>query len=150
MTPQEFEAILADTTKRVLANIVWHDDTDHIPAREFRAVVSSEPSWPITVIGWWHPRSGKLSYGLLHSQVRGRVVGLDLGYPPHRNPNGGILEGTHKHLWTIAFKGDQAYAPSDITAKSDQPLEVWRQFCAETAIVHEGVMHQPAWRGPVR
>jgi hypothetical protein len=31
----------------------------------------------------------------------------------------------------------------DITAPVTDPISVWRQFCAEAKIKHDGVMHPP-------
>ena len=143
LSQAEFEAILADSSKRIAGDIVWEDDLPHPPARRFRVLVDSDRSWPLAVIGWWQPSRGKLSYGLVHTGARGRIVGLDLGYPPHRNPTAEILGGTHKHRWTDAYGPHWAYEPVDITADWDQPLEVWRQFCAETGIVHAGALPHP-------
>lgn len=141
----EFERLLADPTKRIAGDVAWVDDLSHPPARKFRASVDSDGGWPLVAFGWWQPSSGKLTYGLLHPEG-GRILGLDLGYPPHGNPTGEVLPGVHKHRWTEAYRGDWAYEPSDITAGWDQPREVWRQFCAETGIVHAGEFPHPRAR----
>ena len=143
LSETEFEAILADPTKRIVVDVVWVEDPGHPPAREFRVPVESDRGWPLTALGWWQPWPGKLSYGLLHPDADARIIGLDLGYPQHRNPTREFIYGTHKHRWTDAYGGDWAYAPTDITVERDQPIEVWRQFCAEAGIVHRGEWHEP-------
>ena len=35
------------------------------------------------------------------------------------------------------------YRPEDITAPVTDPVEVWRQFCKEASIRHNGVMQNP-------
>ncbi len=144
ITQQEFEAILDDGTKRIEGDLRWRNDEDHSPAQEFRVQVFSEPGWPLTVIGWWNPRSGKLSYTMRHDAA-GRILGLDLGRRvAHRNPSSERLYGTHKHRWTDRFRDKQAYIPDDITAEWDQPVEVWQQFCSEVRITHLGTMDYPS------
>ncbi len=145
LSQQEFETILRDSTKRIGGRIRWRDDDDHWPAQDFRVPVDSEPGWPLTVIGSWNPRFQKLTLLLRHQSV-GRIVGLDLGGPSHRNPDGEVLRGKHKHRWTVEYKDKQAYVPSDITADWDKPLEVWLQFLEEVRITHSGSMVEPAHR----
>lgn len=145
---QELEYLLRDETKRISADIVWRDDQDHSPAREFRVQVDSEPGWPISVNGRWNPFSQKLSYTLIHDGA-GRIIGLDLGDVEHPNPPPQRLRliGTHKHRWTVAHRDKWAYVPEDITAAWDEPMEVWRQFCDEVHILHEGLVFAPHRQG---
>lgn len=138
LSQQEFDAILADDTKRVIGDIEWQDDEDHSPAREFRAEVSSEAGYPLFVNGRCNPKAGTLSYTLVHRRV-GRIYGLDLG-AEHHNPDCNLVGEKHKHRWTEACRDKQAYVPGDITASWIQPGDVWDQFCAESGIVHEGSM----------
>ncbi len=145
ITQQEFEAILADTSKRVEGNLAWRDDEDHSPAREFRVPVASEPGWPLTLIGWWNPLSRKLSYTLRHDAA-GRILGLDLGPVTHQNPTSERLAGTHKHRWMDEYRDKHAYVPGDITAEWDDPVAVWEQFCSEVGIAHEGSLRSPVFQ----
>ena len=135
MTPQDFEAILADRSKRLQEPPIWRDDEDHSPAQEFRVEIESDNGWPLSVYGRWNPQSEKLSYTLIHDEAR-RIIGLDLGDVAHPTPRGELLLGTHKHRWTAEYKDKDAYVPPDITATWDQPAQVWRQFCAEVNILH--------------
>jgi hypothetical protein len=84
ITQQEFDAILADATKRIDGDIDWHEDADHSPAREFRVEVHSDAGWPLVLVGRFNPYAGTLSYGLIHRGA-GRIYGLDLG-ADHHNP----------------------------------------------------------------
>lgn len=144
ITQQEFEAILADTTKRIEGDLMWRDDTDKWPAKEFRAPVLFDGGDYLGIVGRWNPLTGKLSYALLHHGT-GRVYGLDIG-TDHRNPTGEYVGETHKHYWTDDYQDKQAYAPEDITARWDQPVQVWRQFCTEAGVVHSGTLEPPVWQ----
>lgn len=140
----EVAVILAEQSKRIEGDIVWRDRPGRSTIKEFRVDVESEPGWELIIDGFWNPESGKLGYTLVHEKQE-RIVGLDLGVG-HNNPKGDRVGDTHKHLWTDEDADKDAYEPSDITADWDEPLEVWAQFCAETAIRHEGVMHPPEWQ----
>ena len=78
MIQTEFEALLSDTTKRILGDINWNNDEDHSPAVEFRVEVESDPGYPIFVKGSYNAVIGTLSYALIH-RGSGRVYALDLG-----------------------------------------------------------------------
>ena len=146
LSQAEFERLLADPTKRIAGDIVWVDDPDHPPARMFRVVVERDAGWPLFLQGWWNPASEKLCYTLFYHGA-GRIVGLDLGYDGHTNSDGQPLRGTHKHRWNEHSADKDAYTPLDITAGWREPIDVWRQFCAETGIVHAGVMSAPIDEG---
>jgi hypothetical protein len=138
---QEFDAILADPSKRIEGDIDWREDADHSPAREFRVELRSDAGWPLVVVGRIKPFAGTLSYVLVHRGA-GRIYGLDLG-ADHHNPSCQRVGERHKHRWSEAFRDKEAYVPADITADWDRPVEVWQQFCREANIVHEGRMHPP-------
>lgn len=142
ITQQEFETILADTTKRIDGDVQWREDEDHSPAREFRVELQSESGWPIVVIGRYNAFAGTLSYVLVHRSA-GRIYGLDLG-ADHHNPTCERVGEKHKHRWTESFRDKEAYIPDDISATWNQPMEVWQQFCHEAKIEHRGQMHAPS------
>ena len=144
ITQQEFETILADTTKRIEGNLAWRDDEDHSPAQQFRAAVLSDDRHPLDILGRWNPKAEKLSFVLLYRGL-GRIYGLDIGVG-HRNPTRERIESPHKHAWTDEFKDKRAYVPPDITAPWDEPVQVWLQFCAEARILHAGTLYHPNWQ----
>ena len=144
ITRDEFEAILADRTKRVEIDLRWRRDQNHWPALTFRAPVLSDGEHLIEVVGRWNPMAGKLSYVLLRRGT-GRIYGLDMG-KEHGNPGGERVGETHKHHWTNEFRDEHAYPPPDITAPWDRPLEVWAQFRAEARIEHRGRLYNPDWQ----
>lgn len=141
MNQADFEALLADPTKRVAGDISWMDDEDHSPTVEFRVEVQSEAGYPIFVKGSYNALAGVLSYALLH-RGSGRVYALDLG-KDHHNPTCTNVGEKHKHHWREPVRDKEAYVPDDITAPPSDPVLVWRQFCTEARIQHDGVMHPP-------
>ena len=142
ITQEDFDALLANPAKRVLGNVAWTRDRGGAPASSFRVEVHVDPPIPLTAVGRFNPSTRKLSYSLIHGQA-GRIYGLDLG-AAHRNPDGALLCGTHKHRWTAERTDKMAYRPPDITAEWDDPVSVWKQFCAEAKICHTGVLDPPA------
>lgn len=141
LTNAEFEAILADQSKRIDGDIVWIEDEDHSPAQEFRAEVVSDAGWPLFVRGSCNRLAGTISYMLI-LKTDGRVYGLDMG-KDHHNPQCNQVGEMHKHRWTEQFRDKEAYVPGDITAGINDPVTVWQQFCIEAKITHTGVLAQP-------
>ncbi|MCY3538754.1 MAG: hypothetical protein OXH10_02665 [bacterium] len=147
-TQDEVNLILADSTKLIATDINWLPDPDHPPALRFRVPVISAQEVLLKIQGRWNPKAGKLSYILLHPGL-GRIYALDMGVE-HRNPTGGCIGDVHKHTWTDRYRDAMAYVPLDITATWDQPVEVWRQFCAEANIRHDGTLATPHWQEELR
>ena len=141
LSQSEFNAILA-TEKFVSGDIEWGPDQDHSPAVEFLVRVESVERYPLTVRGSYNHEARALFYVLLHRGV-GRIYALDLG-KDHRNPSTQQLVGDlHKHHWTEEGADREAYRPTDITAGIDDPVAVWRQFCDEAKLIHEGKFATP-------
>jgi hypothetical protein len=140
-TQADFEALLSDATKHIEGDITWQADEDHSPCVDFRAEVRSDTGWPLFVRGSFNPLIPALSYNLI-LKSEGRVYGLDLG-KDHHNPQCQQVGERHKHRWTERFRDKEAYVPEDITAPASQPLDVWRQFCAEAGIEHQGRLLPP-------
>ncbi len=141
MTQAEFQAILADATKRIDGDISWAEDEDHSPSVEFRAELLSDPGYPIFIRGSYNSLIPALTYALIHRGV-GRVYGLDLG-KDHHNPSCQNVGENHKHQWDDVQRDKEAYVPPDITAAAQDVVAVWGQFCKEAGITHNGVMHSP-------
>ena len=141
MKQQDFETLLADITKQINGPIEWKEDTDHYPSVEFKVEVISEPKYPLVVKGSYNQLAQTLTYALIH-QGHGRIYALDLG-KDHHNPSCSIVGRKHKHRWTESFRDKEAYAPDDITAQINTPVDVWSQFCKEVILTHNGVMHPP-------
>lgn len=141
MKDEEFRSILEDSSKSVDGDIDWREDEDHSPAVEFRVDVQSNSGWPLVICGSFNGLARTLTYAMIHRGV-GRVYALDLG-KDHRNPSGALVGEKHKHRWTEQYRDKEAYAPHDITATVDDPVEVWGQFCVEAGITHQGVLKPP-------
>lgn len=141
LTDMEFSALLDYRTKRILGDILWLPDEDHSPCTEFRAEVRSDGGWPLFVKGTFNPLVPALSYTLI-LKTEGRIYGLDLG-KAHHNPQCDQVGECHKHRWCERFRDKEAYVPVDITASAQDPVAVWRQFCLEAGLTHEGEMRPP-------
>jgi hypothetical protein len=141
MTQEEFEALIIDNTKKINHDITWGKDEDHSPSLEFQIQVDSDPSYPIILKGSYNPLSEALSYVLIHKKF-GRIYALDMG-KEHRNPAGELVGEKHKHRWDEVLRDKKAYEPDDITASKNNPVAVWRQFCEEAKIIHNGTMQEP-------
>lgn len=136
LTDDEFSSILEDFSKRIEGDITWVEDKNHLPAWTFSVLVESEAGWPLSVNGSYNPRTRRLSYALI-LQTEGRIYGLDMG-KRHRNPRGEQVGRKHKHRWSERYRDKVAYTPNDITASAADPAAVWREFCAEAQIQHNG------------
>ena len=141
MTQAAFEALLADTSKRIEQDIVWQEDEDRSPGVEFRVPIDSDSGFPIFIKGWYNWEARTLSYSLIHRGV-GRIYGLDLG-KDHHNPSCTYVGEIHKHSWSEVSRDKDAYVPADITMAASDPVGVWREFCQEAKINHVGVMNSP-------
>jgi len=141
MKQSEFETLIRDPLKIIDGDIIWNEDEDHSPTVEFRADLSSEAGYPLFVRGSYNPEAKALTYAIIHKSY-GRIYGLDLG-KDHHNPSCEYVGEKHKHRWDEKLRDKQAYVPDDITAPTDEPISVWRQFCLEAKISHNGVMYPP-------
>jgi hypothetical protein len=141
LTTIEFATILADTSKRIEGDITWSEDEDHSPALEFTGKVHSDSGWPLFVRGSINPVAGCLTFTLI-LKSEGRIYALDMG-KDHHNPQCTQVGEKHKHRWVETFRDKEAYAPDDITAFVSDPVSVWKQFCAEVGIIHDGKLAEP-------
>jgi Family of unknown function (DUF6978) len=141
LTSTEFETILNDTSKRLEGDIAWQVDEDHSPSVEFRAEVLSDAGWPLFVRGSYNALIPALSYVLI-LKTAGRIYALDLG-KDHHNPTCDQVGEKHKHRWREDFRDKEAYVPTDIAEPASDPVAVWKQFCAEAKLTHDGALAVP-------
>ena len=141
LSDTEFRSILEDETKQIPENITWKEDEDHSPAWEFRIDVESTNGWPLFVQGRYNPVARTLNYTLI-LKTTGCIYALDLG-KDHHNPEGKRVGETHKHTWSERDRDKRAYAPRDVKASVSDPVSVWKEFCAEARIRHQGAMQPP-------
>ncbi|MGH7271284.1 MAG: DUF6978 family protein [Polyangiaceae bacterium] len=127
-TQIEFDTLLADATKGIEGDIDWTEDEDRSPSVEFRAEVRSDAGYPLFVRGSFNKLAKALSFTLIHRAV-GRIYALDLG-KDHHNPTCQNVGEKHKHSYTEQYRDKHAYVPQDITKPADDPVAVWKQFCA--------------------
>ena len=136
----EFAAIMSDM-KWIEGDIVWQEDEDHSLAREFRVEVMSNGGWSLFIEGRYNRRAHKLVYPLI-LRTDGRIFGLCIGND-HHNPQCYQVGERHMHRWTEQYRDKDAYVPGTITASVHDPMGVWKQFCAEASIQHNGQMFPP-------
>jgi hypothetical protein len=141
LTQVEFNALIANSSKEILEDITWVEDEDHSPALEFRAEVRSDAGYPLFMRGSYNRIAETLSFALIHRGA-GRIYALDLG-KDHHNPNCKRVGEKHKHCYSEQLGDREAYVPEDITTPVTDPVNVWKQFCAEASIIHKGNMKQP-------
>ena len=141
LTDVEWDSVLSDPSKRIDGDIEWVEDEYRSPARCFRAKVDSTAGWGLLVHGRYNPLAETLSYTLFLN-TEGRIYGLDMG-KEHHNPQCDRVGDPHKHRWSERYRDKEAYVPKDITAPISDPVSVWKQFCAEAGIDHNGQMQSP-------
>ena len=141
LTDSEFKDFIEDSNKTIDGDIEWQVDKDHSPTVEFRAELHSNDGYTSYVKGSYNPLIPALTYAIIHSRVK-RIYALDMG-KAHRNPDRTHVGEIHKHRWREESQDKWAYHPQDITAPITDPVKVWKQFCEEASIRHNGVMRSP-------
>jgi hypothetical protein len=141
LTQAEFEAILGDGTKVVTGDIIWQEDEDHSPSVEFRVEVTSEAGYPLFARGSYNPLIPAATFVVIHKGA-GRIYALDLG-KDHHNPDCVNVGDKHKHRWKESVRDKEAYVPADISAPASDPVLLWKEFCQEAKIRHEGTLLPP-------
>ena len=141
LTDAEFASILEDETKLVQGDVTWKEDEDRSPAVEFRVDIESTNGWPLFVKGRYNVAARTLTYALI-LKTAGRIYGLDLG-KDHHNPQCDQVGEKHKHRWSERYGDKEAYVPDDVNAPVSDPVAVWKEFCAEARIQHDGRLKPP-------
>lgn len=142
LTQEEFETLIEDRTKKITEDIIWREDEDKSCSLVFKSKINSESDYPLVIVGRYNSKKESLSYAIIHEKV-GRIYGLDIGQN-HKNPSDGRRIGRlHKHRWTKKYGDKEAYRPLDITCPATDLRGVWKEFCIESKIVHEGLMTIP-------
>jgi hypothetical protein len=141
MSQAEFEVLLADASKTIGDDLHWYEDDEHSPSVYIRSDILSDPGYPLLMRGSYNQAAKTLTFVLIHRAV-GCIYRLDIG-KEHHNPTCMLVGETHKHRWTEQYRDKEAYVPADITAPATNPVDVWKQFCREASITHNGIMHPP-------
>ncbi len=142
LSDTEFEQIMSDPTKRIVGDIVWSDDQDHLPTKEFRATIESSVSPGLFVHVTWRPQHEDMFLVLVHPDYA-RIAGLCVGFDGHRDPDRARRHRNHWHRWRQRG-GTKWVEDEEQTALSwDLPLQVWSYFCETLNIRHLGTMAVP-------
>ena len=91
--------------------------------------------------GRYNVAARTLTYALI-LKTAGRIYSLDLG-KDHHNPQCDQVGEKHKHRWSEQYGDQEAYVPEDVNAPVSDPVTVWKEFCAEARIQHDGKMKPP-------
>lgn len=130
MTQAEFEAIIADLTKRIEGDISWNQDKSGI-VFDFRVKVRSDSGDQLSVKGSYNRKLGKISYTLFTTD---RIFSVDY------DRDHGDAGNFHVHTWDESKRkciATKATAASEI---SRDPLRLWKWFCEQAHITHDGVL----------
>ena len=146
LSDAEFEQILSDRSKRIVGDIAWLDDDDHLSVREFRVEVESNAASGLFVEGTWRPLQEDLFLVLVDPRV-GRIAGLCVGFIGHRNPDGTVLTGVHMHTWRETGGIKWAKSINEPALQWSDPLPPWRWFCETLNIGHLGTLGSPEREG---
>jgi hypothetical protein len=120
----------------------WRESGRH----RFKAEAKLEDTYEdssVRVIGTLNAQLMNLSYIVLWGTQR--IRSLDIGGPPHPNPDGTVIPTPHKHRWTDRYADRVAYRPTDIS--SDEVEGVFHQFLAECNITFQGTYRAPTLQG---
>lgn len=142
LSQTEFEAILADDSKRIAGDIVWVSASGHLDAKRFKASVLSDAGGNLVVEGYFRPSKRKLGLSLIAGDHR--IAGIDFGSNiRHRNLAGSRVEGPHLQLWSAAAGEAEARPLPRGVPDWNQPVAVWAWLCEALGIVHLGEMLSP-------
>ena len=105
--------------------------SNHPQAYEFRRQVDYDGEQEVSLKIYFNPFASlpKLQIAFFVAGV-GRIYGLCMN-----NSHGGML--MHKH--NGKREDDNPYVPIDITAQANDPQAVWKEFCTESSLAHNGV-----------
>jgi hypothetical protein len=141
VTQGEFNALIADSTKRIEGGIAWTQDKNGV-VFEFRIRVLSDPGDQLSVKGSHNRKLGKTSYTLYTTD---RIFSVDFD---RRHGDAGNF---HIHVWDAAKQKCVAAKVDDSAEIGKDPLRLWKWFCDKTQIVHNGALQAlPPIQGDLR
>jgi hypothetical protein len=97
----------------------------------------------VKLVGTYNSRTHNLSYTLVWAGCR--IRSLDIGGPPHPNPDGALLPTPHKHRWTDKHRDRWAYTPTDILSRGLRGI--FYEFLGECNVSMEGDYLDPEEQG---
>jgi hypothetical protein len=133
VTTAEFEALLADPSKRIDEDILWDENKSLPHVVDFRIRVKSE-DYHLVIKGSHNRTLGKTSYTLFIGDL-GRLFSVDY------DRRHGIVGHFHCHRWD----GESRKCIASPASVSDEigrdPNKLWVWFCKEANIAHNGILH---------
>lgn len=133
MNEQEIIDFINDPSKRLTGDILWSPAPDNSLAFQFSRIIDHSRFSDISLVGWSNPRARKVTFSYISRDTEGksgRIYGLCVAsYHEGIGP-------THKHGIRNGYLC--VYKPQDITASGSDAEAVWRQFCAESLLTHNG------------
>jgi hypothetical protein len=130
VTQAEFEALIADLTKRIEGTISWSQDKSGV-VFDFRAKVKSDSGDQLSVKGSHNRKLGKTSYTLFTTD---RIFSVDY------DRNHGDAGNFHIHAWDASRQKCVAMKASGQIEIARDPLRLWKWFCEQAHITHDGVL----------
>ena len=133
MKQPEFDAILADKSKKIIGDISWKSDLDHAPAIEFRAEILSDAGYPLIMCGSYSGEAQTLTFAMIHRGV-GRIYGLDLG------KNTEIQTGAWSEK-SINIRGESPRKPSLPMSQGTSPMALLIRLQCGTNFAQRHLFH---------
>lgn len=128
VTQVEFDALIADRTKRIEGPIAWIPDQSGT-VFEFRVKVISAGGDQLTIKGSHNRKLGKTTYTLFSTD---RIFGAD--YDRKHGDAGSF----HVHRWDANRQTSTATKADAGIEIGKDPLRLWKWFCEQAHIKHEG------------
>ena len=106
ITQTDADALIAEP-KEITGGLVWR--TRGVGYRLQDVVVLTESGTMLRLTGYVGRKNR--SFALLY---RNTPIRRYTAHDQHKNPDGEIIRGPHKHIWDDAFEDRVAYVPDDI------------------------------------
>jgi len=135
------------TAKWIDGPISWDNEEGGVAVFE-QPIQHDGKGFAVHVRGSINVFAEKLTYQIEIPSV-GPVYRLCLDRP-HTNPDGSVVGPVHKHRYRTQHEMKKAYTPKDITEPWSHPDRVWREFCDEANIIHNGALEKPPMGGQLR
>lgn len=132
---KEVDAFINHAPKEIPDQVIKWKYNENTKSFEFEVEVKTSPGYIARIVGTHNPRNGKTKFALILNEKRIRC--LEYGSTAkHRNPNGGLVIGLHKHFWTDQFEDREAYVPQGID--TSDPNKAFISFLKECNIKFTG------------
>lgn len=133
--------LLDDVTKYISDDVTWREASAWF---EFEVRIHDALNSGLKLFGRVSKILPRLHFTVTHPEA-GRIYALCVGQD-HRNPDGTQVGELHKHIYTDEHGQGWAYVPEDISATLPNVESLWRDFCEEAQIRHDGRFLEPPYR----